>query len=236
MRGRLTDWLYNGYSTKHAWPHLRAMLCKKQEQNQYIVLKSCIFVSRLIHPPDYPKDGPNGRSPYLSSCKLHGGHHDQHGDHHGGKGHHGHGGLGHHGSDPEKNPFSPLDSPHAPPSGSLPASPVIVMPPLFLESQAAQLTCLHPILIGFWLSDISAYALHLQVEDDCSPRLTSRGHTPTFDHRWDDSSTHSQEKGTHNIDLIYVLQRLFCDKYTNIKKTHKNHINIQRYNYKKIHI
>jgi len=93
-----------------------------------------------LFPKDYPKDGPNGRSPYLSSCKLHGGHHDQHGDHHGGKHHHGEGHR--QGENPEKNPFSPLDSPHAP-SGSLPASPV---------------------------------------EVDSSPRLTSRGHTPTFDH------------------------------------------------------
>ena len=95
-----------------------AMLCNKQETYQYCLIMN--LFSRLF-PPDYPKDGPNGRSPYLSSCKLHGGHHDQHGDHHGGKGHHG----GQRG-DPEKNPFSPLDSPHAPPSGSLPASPVIV--------------------------------------------------------------------------------------------------------------
>ena len=68
--------------------------------------------SRLF-PPDYPKDGPNGRSPYLSSCKLHGGHHDQHEEHHHGK-HDVHDGDGH------------LDSPPAPPSGSLPASPVAV--------------------------------------------------------------------------------------------------------------
>ena len=94
-----------------------AMLGKKQETYQYCLIMHR-FSSRLF-PPDYPKDGPNGRSPYLSSCKLHGGHHDQHGDHHGGKGHH-----GGHRDDPEKNPFSPLDSPHAPPSGSLPASPV----------------------------------------------------------------------------------------------------------------
>ena len=81
----------------------------------------CIF---RLFPPDYPKDGPNGRSPYLSSCKLHGGHHDHHDHHHDHVDHHGKHGGHRQGEDLEKNPFSPLDSPHAPPSGSLPASPV----------------------------------------------------------------------------------------------------------------
>jgi len=80
------------------------------------------FSPPRTHPPDYPKEGPNGRSPYLSSCRLHG--HEPTSD------------LG-------DKVFSPLESPHPPPSGSLPASPV---------------------------------------EEGASPRLTSRGHTPTFDH------------------------------------------------------
>jgi len=80
------------------------------------------FSPPRTHPPDYPKEGPNGRSPYLSSCRLHG--HEPSTD------------LG-------DKVFSPLESPHPPPSGSLPASPV---------------------------------------EEGASPRLTSRGHTPTFDH------------------------------------------------------
>jgi len=80
-------------------------------------------------PPEYSKDGHNGRSPYMASCKLHG--------------HSIEGQNPEEEEDEDEKVFSPGDSSLPPPDGSLPPSPL---------------------------------------PEGHSPRLTSRGHTPTFDH------------------------------------------------------